>query len=218
MPLSRWQSGTLMYLTRAGPCEDHVPDAWRHPVKGFHIKKINVTFFAEIDFSAFSQDWQKTTSMYQSDSRADINSRSLITTDACLSSLPWFVLCKPLLLCFLSACPQKRGLPTLRESKSDWKLHSPAHTHSRRGPNGAGNRKWSNSPQPVSELWFIHTRVTGNRCGKRIWKNKNEKKGGKQEGRQLSNLCWHRYSLRERTTWTHCHLSPPFGQSKSVCL
>lgn len=51
-------------------------------------------------------------------------------------------------------------------------------THTfQRGPDGAGNRKWSNLPQPVSELWFIHTRVSGNRCGKTEWKRKRGEVG-----------------------------------------
>lgn len=127
----------------------------------------------------------------------------------CLSCPSRFVLSKLLLLCFLLGYPQQRGLPTFGNSNSYWGF-TVLHTHTfQRGPNGAGNRKWSNLPQPVSELWFIHTRVSGNRCGKTKWK-RNWGEIGKEDNIYSS------LSLREKATWTHCHFFTSWHNK--VCL
>lgn len=75
------------------------------------------------------------------------------------------------ILGLISGEPQKCGLLTFRNAKlwSSTALCTYTHKQARtfqKGPVGVGNRKWSNLPLLVSELWFIHTTVRGNRCGK----------------------------------------------------
>lgn len=83
------------------------------------------------------------------------------------------------ILGLISGEPQKCGLLTFRKAKLWSSTALCTHTHKetrtfQKGPVGVGNRKWSNLPLLVSELWFIHTTVRGNRCGKMEW----ERNGG----------------------------------------
>lgn len=109
------------------------------------------------------------------------------TTSMCLSCPSWFVLSKLFLLCFLLGYPQKCGLPTFRNSNSDWGC-TVLHTHI---PEGA-RRGWKQevvkfTPARVRTVIYPHQ---GQR--QQMWQDiRRKEQGGNKEGRQHLLLCWH---------------------------
>lgn len=65
----------------------------------------------------------------------------------CLIWTSWFVLTKLLPLYFLLGYPQKSGLPTVRNSNSDWVRHTYTHTF-QRGPKGLETGSGQIYPSP----------------------------------------------------------------------
>lgn len=108
-----------------------------------------------------------------------------ITASMCLSRPSWFVLSKLSLLCFLLGYPQKRGLPTFRNSNSDWG-YTVLHTHIPEGAQWGWKQEVVKfTPARVRTVIYPHQGQW-----QQMWQDQIKKEQGvSREGRQHLLLC-----------------------------